>query len=56
MGKLSPHINLGCKSCNKLSDFETNSNFKISKPQYKQTTIRTSKVYKKLSKKVTSLF
>lgn len=56
MAKLSPHINLGCKSCNKSLEIENNSNFKISKPQFKQTSLKTSKIYTKQSKKITTLF
>lgn len=56
MPKLSPHINLGCRSCNKSMNLEISSGFKFSKPQVKQQTLTTPKIYTKPSKKVTTLF
>lgn len=56
--KLTPKISLGCKSCDKNLEFESSSNFKFSKPQYKQETIVTGKTYSSTrpSSKKTSLF
>ena len=57
MNKLSPKINLGCRSCSKNSSMtlENTESFKISAPAHKQTSLFKGKTYTKPSK-VKTLF
>lgn len=57
MNKLSPKINLGCRSCSKNDSMtlENTGSFRISTPAHKQTSIFKGKTYTKPSK-VKTLF